>query len=239
MHRILLLATALSVALAAGVVAAVASPGPMPPPTGERGHAQSTLEAVFNAENYGQVGYVNTPNHTQHPVPANPKSWSPIYVVEYPTTYTFDTSGSGAKGPLNCQHYQGTPETDNCPSHGNDLAAIAHFCLDSSALPVPNNPCDNPGTADAVRTVYQSGEAGHDHVMDWPGGADWNVAWEPILVLFTDSEYANTHRLLTDTAIGDAVRDGKAVEMALPMATFHCSLVSGSVWALTSEPVIG
>ena len=76
----------------------------MPPPTGERAHAQSVLEPVFNAENYGQIGYVSTPNGTQHPVPENPKSWSPIYVVVYPSTSTINTGGTGATGPLNCKH---------------------------------------------------------------------------------------------------------------------------------------
>jgi hypothetical protein len=85
-QRLLIVALAASSALAAGVAVVAASPGPMPPPTGERAHAQSVLEPVFNAENYGQIGYVSTPNGTQHPVPENAKSWSPIYVVVYPST---------------------------------------------------------------------------------------------------------------------------------------------------------
>jgi hypothetical protein len=241
MQRLSLVTVGVSLALAVGIVTAGAGAGnkPLPAATGERAHAQSTLEAVFNAEKSGEIGYVSTPNQTQHPVPSNPKSWSPIYVVEYPTTYQFATDGSGATGPLNCEHYQGTPETDNCPSHGNDLAGIAHFCLDSSVVPAPNNPCDDSTTAAAVQNVYQYGEAGHDHVMDFHGGADWNVAWEPILVLFTDADYANNNRLLTDSDIATAVADGKAVEMELPFATFHCAQVSKSVWALSSDPVIG
>ena len=229
-HRALLVLGVVPLVLAVGVAIAVASPGTPPPPTGERTHGQSVLEAVFNAENPGEIGYVNTPNGTQHPLPSNPKSWSPIYVVEYPATYTFNTSGSGASGPLNCWH---TP-SENCPSHGNDIAGIAQGC--PAALPIPpaDNPCSDATTAAKVRAVYQSGAAGHDHVMDFPGGADWNVAWEPIVVLFTNASYANTHRLLTDTDIDGAVAAGKAVEVPLPFATFHCSLVSASVWANTS-----
>jgi hypothetical protein len=224
-QRVLLLAGVIPLVLAVGVAIAAASPGTSPPPTGERTHGQSVLEPVFNAENYGEIGYVNTPNGTKHPVPSNPKSWSPIYVVEYPKNSTINTSGSGANGPLNCWHMQGNPlqVNENCPTHGNDIAGAA---------------------AAIVPSVYSNGALGHDHVMDFPGGADWNVAWEPILVLFTQAGVqagvSNT-RLLTDTAIDAAVNhktngapDPYAIEIPLPDAAFHCSLVSDSVWALSS-----
>jgi hypothetical protein len=233
-RRLLLVGLVVTCVLAVGTAVGLAMPAPpTTPPTGERAHGQSLLEAVFNAENAGQVGYVSTPNHTQHPVPSNPRSWSPIYVVEYPNGYSFSTDGSGADGPLSCWH---TP-AENCPTHGNDLAGIAMGCPDSTMLPVPvaDNPCNDPTTADAVRAVYDAmGVAGHDHVMDFHGGADWNVAWEPVLVLFTDADYADTHRLLTDTAIADAVSAGKAVEIPLAFATFHCAQVSSAVWDLTT-----
>ena len=74
---------------------------------------------------------------------------------------------------------------------------------------------------------------GHDHVMDFHGGADWNVAWEPIAVLFTNPLAANTRRL-TDTDIDKAVALGNAIEIPLPTATFHCSLVSDQVWSLST-----
>src|SRR5262249_23261664 len=152
-------------------------------PTGQRTHGQSSLEAVFNAENYGEIGYINTPNGTQHPVPSNPNSWSPIYVVEYPAGSTINTGGSGATGPLNCIH---SPGPENCPTHGNDIANAAHAITPS------------------VYGTGQTAPLGHDHVMDFHGGEDWNVAWEPVLVLFTPAGVAagvSNTRLLTDTAI--------------------------------------
>ena len=69
--------------------------------------------------------------------------------------------------------------------------------------------------------------------MDFPGGADWNVAWEPIIVLFTNVNAANT-RLLTDTQIDAAIASHNAIAIPLPGRTFHCSLVSDSVWALST-----
>lgn len=207
-RRLLLVAIGTSAALAVGVAVAAAGPGAQPPPTGERIHAQTVLEPVYNAESYGQIGYVSTPLGTQHPVPSNPRSWSPIYVVVYPTSSTIDTSGSGAAGPLNCWH---TP-VENCPTHGGEVAGAAAFLVPS---------------------VYGGGVLGHDHVMDWPGGADWSIAWEPVVVLFTNAQAANT-RLLTDAQIEAAVAAGDAIEIPLPDQTFDCALVSDSVWALTT-----
>ncbi len=72
---------------------------------------------------------------------------------------------------------------------------------------------------------------GHDHVMDFPGGEDFNVAWEPILVLFTSKAAANEH-LLTDSAIAAAVARRDAIEVPVPALTFHCAAVSAVVYAL-------
>jgi hypothetical protein len=110
-------------------------------------------------------------------------------------------------GPLLCQH---TPAPDNCPTHGDGIAGAA---------------------AAIVPSVYGAGVLGHDHVMDFPGGADFNVAWEPILVLFTSNAAANQH-LITDAQIAAAVDRGDAIEIPVPEATFHCAAVSAAVWAL-------
>ncbi len=233
-QRLLLVAVVASFVLAIGVAVVAAAPGTPPPPTGEAAHAQSVLEPVFNAENYGEVGYVSTPNGTQHPVPSNPRSWSPIYVVEYPVSSTIVTSGTGATGPLNCIHYAGTG-TDNCPSHGNGIAGLAAAC---PPLPVLPGSASCAIVGNQVRAVYARGAAGHDHVMDFPGGADFNVAWEPVAVLFTNATAANT-RLLTDTAISNAIAAGNAIAIPLPGATFHCALVSDRIWSLSTPVPIG
>lgn len=231
--RLLPLAVGIAFVLVVGVVAAVAAQGPLPPPTGERTHVQSQLEPVFNAENRGEVGYINTPNGTQHPVPSNPASWSPIYLPVYPTSSTITTSGSGANGPLSCEHFEGSPGTDNCPDHGNTIAGLAKSCPAPISVLPGSDSCSQ-----AVRNVYAGGVAGHDHVMDFPGGADWNVAWEPIIVLFTNGAAANT-RLLTDTEIDNAIAAHDAIAIPLPNRTFHCSLIPGSVWAMSTAVPIG
>ena len=61
---------------------------------------------------------------------------------------------------------------------------------------------------------------GHDHLMDFPGGADFNIAWEPVIVLFTNKEAANEH-VLTDTRIEELVASGDAIEVPAPDADLH------------------
>ena len=108
-------------------------------------------------------------------------------------------------GTVLCQHIP----LDNCPDHGPDVAGAA---------------------AAIMPAVYGGGVIGHDHLMDFPGGADFNVAWEPILVLFTSKAAANEH-LLTDAQIAAAVTRGDAIEVPVPALTFHCQAVAAAVWA--------
>lgn len=108
-------------------------------------------------------------------------------------------------GPLLCQH---TP-TENCPDHGPGIAGAAAAIMPS---------------------VYGGGVAGHDHLMDFPGGADFDIAWEPILILFTSTAAANEH-LFTDAQIEAAVERGDAIKVPVPQEAFHCEAVSAAVWA--------
>ncbi len=137
------------------------------------------------------------------PMKAAPAAWSPLYVVVYPTTTTVAAT-------LNCMHFG--PGNDNCPSHGNAVAGAA---------------------ASIEPSVYGGGVRGHDHVGDFPGGADFNFAWEPILVLFTNAAAANQH-LVTDAQIAEAVASGDAIEIPLPQLTFNCASVSPTLWNMAT-----
>jgi hypothetical protein len=112
--------------------------------------------------------------------------------------------GSTAASTYVCMH---TP-SENCPTHGDAIAGLA-----ASVMP----------------SVYGGGVAGHDHLLDFPGGADFNIAWEPIVVLFTNAAAANQH-LLTDQDVANAVASGNAIEIPLPFLTFHCSVVPAAVY---------
>ena len=172
-------------------------------PSGERSFAQSTLEPAYDAAHAGVITYLLTPNKAPNPVKSNPKSWAPIYVPVYPV-------GSTAASGYNCAH---TP-VENCPSHGDGVAGAAQAIITA---------------ANGFADVYAAGVAGHDHVLDVPGGDDFNIAWEPVLVLFTTADAANEH-LVTDSAILAAQARGDVVLIPVASLTFHCSVVPVTLW---------
>lgn len=108
-------------------------------------------------------------------------------------------------GTLNCMGLPG-----NCPDH-DGLAAS--FAISKNPGLYGSNPAAIPG---------------HDHVADPPGGADWNIAWDVIEVVFTNAAAANTH-LTTDQQIADAVQAGDAVEYHLGFA-FDCASVAPQLY---------
>ena len=120
---------------------------------------------------------------------------------------------AGSKVPtLNCQDVP----AENCPDHGPNVAAAAQKI--------------DPG-------VYGHGVIGHDHLMAGPGsGGDFNVAWVPTLVLFTNSAAANTH-ITTLTQLSGLIKSGAVFTVPLngthgtPNLTFLCSVVSAAVYA--------
>jgi len=108
-------------------------------------------------------------------------------------------------GTLNCMGVPG-----NCPDHDGLVASVATGAM--------------PGVYGTDPTALP----GHDHVADPPGGADWNIAWEVIEVVFTNAQAANTH-LTTDQQIEDAVQAGDAIEIDLGVA-FDCAAVPASLY---------
>jgi hypothetical protein len=195
------------VAAMAVLVSSAVANADPPLPTGERSFHNATLEPFYNAEQAGQIGYLLTPNKA--PMKANPAAWSPLYIVVYPV-------GTTAATTLNCMHVP----VENCPSHGDEVAAGAEGIAAANGW-----------------DTYQSGVLGHDHVGDFPGGADFNFAWEPVLVVFTSAQAANEH-LVTDTQIENAVKRGDAITVDLPQLTFNCASVSPVIWGMAT-PVAG
>lgn len=119
--------------------------------------------------------------------------------------YLVEYPASTTVGTLNCMGVPG-----NCPDHDGLVAQVA-----TQAMP----------------SVYGTDPAlipGHDHIADPPGGADFDVAWEVIEVLFTNSAAANEH-LTTDAAIEAAITRGDAIKIDLGFA-FHCSVVPATTY---------
>jgi hypothetical protein len=119
--------------------------------------------------------------------------------------------GTTVDATLSCMHIP----VENCPSHGDGVA----------------------GAAQGIEpTVYGDGVLGHDHVLDFPGGDDFHIAWEPVLVLFTNKAAANEH-LLTDAQILAAKVRGDVILVPLPSLTFTCAVVPAALWS-RGTPVV-
>ncbi|HET7739537.1 MAG TPA: hypothetical protein VFL67_02665 [Mycobacterium sp.] len=108
-------------------------------------------------------------------------------------------------GTLVCQDVP----VENCPDHGAAVAGAAMGIM-------PN--------------VYGAGVIGHDHLMAGPAShGDFNVAWVPTLVLFTDTKFV-TH-ITTLAEITQMAQAGEVITVPLdgtngtPNLTFHCSVV--------------
>lgn len=150
----------------------------------------------------GTLVYLSTPMHAQVH-PNFAHNVAPIYLPMYPVGSTVGTSFN-----LNCMDVP----VENCPDHGPLVAGIAEG---------------------AVPSVYGAGVLGHDHLVGIAStGGDFNILWEPVLVLFTNKAAANHH--LTTLAQINAALAGPhpdAIAIWLPPATFHCSVVSAAAYA--------
>jgi len=124
----------------------------------------------------------------------------------------YPNSAADTVGTMNCAHQGG----DNCPDHGPGIADLA-----KSTVP----------------SVYENGVWGHDHVMDGPGGSEFNVTWQVVVVLFTNAEAARTH-ITTEEQLDAAIDAGDAFTIVTP-TIFHCNLVARSTYerATPTQPV--
>jgi hypothetical protein len=111
-------------------------------------------------------------------------------------------------GTLLCQNVP----VENCPDHGGAVAGAAKAIMPS---------------------VYGGGVIGHDHLMAGPGsGGDFNVAWVPTLVLFTNASFVTHVTLLSQIMALQAAHKVIVVPLdgtnGTPNLTFHCSVISGA-----------
>jgi len=123
--------------------------------------------------------------------------------------------GSTAASTYLCMHLP----VDNCPSHGPGVAAFAQA---------------------TYPTVYGAGVIGHDHLMDFPGGSDFNIAWEPMFVLFTPKGAADgaiNEHVLTDAQIDALVANGDAKVFPRPTRTFICASVPERLYDMATPDV--
>jgi hypothetical protein len=112
-------------------------------------------------------------------------------------------SAAASVGTMSCAHEGG----DNCADHGPFFSDLAQG--------------EEPG-------VYGGGVWGHDHMMDGAGGSEFNVAWEIVVVLFTNAAAANTH-ITTEEQLYAALDAGVARTIETGV-TFNCNLVSAATY---------
>jgi hypothetical protein len=127
---------------------------------------------------------------------------APIYLPVYPVGSTV--------GTLNCQDTTATT-VENCPDHGPLVAAAAQAIVGS---------------------VYGRGVLGHDHLVGIAStGGDFNILWEPVLVLFTNADAADgRNHVRTLAELNALVASGDVITIPAPNLTFHCSVVSAAVY---------
>jgi len=241
MLRRFVVASILTASVALLVFAAVGSAGSAP--SGQRLYGSSTwdpvsghfvggggaIEPAFD-DSTGTLVYLRTPNNNQNAknlpdkmVPFGdlgfslPVNTAPIFLPVYP-------AGSGIdSATLNCDHLvplnPGPGTGDNCIDHGNAVAGAA-MSIDPA--------------------VYGGGVLGHDHLVGIAKtGGDFNVLWEPVLVLFT-SVNPNQERITTLDQIERAVNvTHTAFLVPLPPLTFHCSAEGSAAYDKATPAPIG
>lgn len=121
----------------------------------------------------------------------------------------YPTSSGIDPATLNCAHVP----ADNCPDHG-------------------------PAIADAVQSdpIYGAGVIGHDHLIGVAAtGGDFNIVWEPVLVLFMPTEAgaaaAASQHITTLKQLTDDLNAGLVFEVPIPALDFRCAIVSASLYA--------
>lgn len=183
-------------------------------PTGEVTFGQSTVEPAYNDID-GTIIYLLTPNKA-HENANFTHAVAPLYLIMYPK------SAGPTIGTVNCKHQP----MDNCPDHGPLVAGLA-----MAAVPSVYG-------AD-VGGVGAGGVWGHDHLVaappSPPATGDFNIAWEPVAVLFTSPE-AVTH-ITTMSQLNSAFAAGSVITIPLPAATFHCSVTAVATYR-NGTPVI-
>jgi hypothetical protein len=198
---------------------------------GSGSNGGTVVEPVYN-DITGAISYVSTPRGVANPVNSNPRASAPFYLPVYPTSSSVPLNVT-----LNCQDTAGAPlnTVENCPDHGPAVAGAVQGIASGFTPPFVD--------------IYAGGVAGHDHVLGVPGtqknGGDFNVAWVPTLVIFTNAAAADVHvtTLAQITADVNATPpDAILVPLdgsnGTPNLTFHCSVVPASVYN-TGTPFTG
>lgn len=122
-----------------------------------------------------------------------------------------------------------TPNKAPLPSKAADVATAPLYLPlypASSTIPADTLNC-TPTNCDHVQSfIYPL--KGHDHLVGVAPTGDFNVAWDVILIVFTQQGFADgaiNTRILTQSQLDAALAAGDVVEVG-PVLTFNCSITS-------------
>jgi hypothetical protein len=126
-----------------------------------------------------------------------------------------------------------TPDHVPLPSHAAPRAhAPLYLVLYPAASTIDANTLNcQPVNCDHVQTfVYPL--KGHDHLVGVPHTGDFNVAWDVVLVAFTEQAFADgaiNNRLLTLAQLNAALAAGDVITIG-PVTSFNCSITSAATY---------
>ena len=183
-----------------------------------------TIEPAYD-DTPGTSVYLQTPNNTPvhlahaiDPAVGLPRAVAPIYLPMYPVGSGIDPAS------LNCAH----APADNCRTTARSWQ-VSRAGNRAVRLHRPPNACQpRPGPRPLGR-----------HCEDRRG---LQRAGEPVLILFTSVDVSKTHiTTLAQIKALEAASPPEVIEVPLPPATFHCSVVSVAAYnkATPAPTVVG
>ena len=126
-----------------------------------------------------------------------------------------------------------TPNNVPIPSHAAQRAhAPLYLVLYPTASTIDANILNcQPVNCDHVQT-FAYPLKGHDHLVGVPHTGDFNVAWDVVLVAFTQEGFADgaiNNRILTLDQLNAALAAGDVITIG-PVTSFNCSITSAATY---------
>jgi hypothetical protein len=126
-----------------------------------------------------------------------------------------------------------TPNNVPVPSHAAQRAHAPLYLVlypASSTIDADTLNCQ-PVNCDHVQT-FAYPLKGHDHLVGVPHTGDFNVAWDVVIVAFTEQGFADgaiNNRILTLEQLNAAVAAGDVITIG-PVTSFNCSITSAATY---------
>jgi len=122
-----------------------------------------------------------------------------------------------------------TPNNVPMPSHAAQRAhAPLYMVLYPTASTIDANILNcQPTNCDHAQT-FAYPLKGHDHLVGMPHTGDFNVAWDVVIIAFTEQGFADgaiNDRILTLDQLNAALAAGDVVPIG-PVTTFNCAITS-------------